>query len=92
MDLSVSRLPAGTKDKTRVSLMIAVDEAGRVVGCAQALPASKHFRGKLFPELAQIACQQLTAQFTAIPAKDSTGKPVRSVQTASVTFSIGASN
>ena len=87
MDVSVSRLPSGARKTTSLSLMIAVAETGRVVGCSQAPPASKHFHPKAFPELVSIACQQLSSQFTAVPPKDATGKPVRSVQTASVRFS-----
>jgi hypothetical protein len=65
--------------------MIAVDAAGKLQDCGQPAPTSKY---KLkYPELIPIACQQLMAQFTAIPAKDVTDKPVRSVQTASVSFS-----
>jgi len=35
-----------------------------------------------------VACQQISSQFTAIPAKDRSGKQVRSVQSASVLFSL----
>lgn len=89
MEVSVSRLPEGAGERTSLSLMIAVDETGRLVSCGQALPTSSHFHAKVFPELVHIACQQLTAQFTAIPARDAKGKPVRSVQTATVTFNSG---
>jgi hypothetical protein len=90
MEISVSRLPASADGPTDLRLMIAVDENGRVIGCEAESPASKWDRTKSVPALLAIACNQMMSQFTAIPAKDASGKPVRSVQTASVVFSTGA--
>jgi hypothetical protein len=87
MDVFVNRLPRGARKAATVDVMIAVDDAGRVRGCGEATSPLRH--GKTFPELVPIACQQLTEQFTAVPAKDATGKPVRSVQSASVDFKTG---
>ena len=84
--LAVTRLPAGAGKHVEVSLEIAVDESGKIVSCNQWLPAFKHFRPKTFPELLPIACQQMTSKFTVEPAKDAYGKPIRSVQNASVLF------
>jgi hypothetical protein len=88
--LTVNRLPRGAGKRAELALMLAVDETGRVVSCDQWLPASKHFHAKTFPELLPLACQQMTRAFTAQPAKDASGKPVRSVQSASVVFSTGS--
>lgn len=90
LDLSVTRLRAGADRRTRLALMIAVDENGRVVGCKERPKVSRRDHTKSFPELAPIACQHMMNRFTAIPAKDASGKPVRSVQTASVVFSAGS--
>jgi hypothetical protein len=89
MELTVNRLPAGAHRRADVSLSIAVDESGRVVGCSERPPVSPHDHAKRFPQLVLVACQQMTSGFTAVPAKDSAGKPVRSVQNAAVAFSIG---
>jgi hypothetical protein len=89
MELSVNRLPPGADEGTNVPLVIAVDESGRVVGCTQSLPASMSVHAKKFPELVPIACDLLARQFSAIPAKDASGKPVQSVQYASVVFRTG---
>jgi len=89
LSLSVNRLPNGAKQRTTVALVIAVDETGRVVSCDARPKNSKWDKGKTFPELTPIACEQLTSQFTAIPAKDASGKPVRSVQSALVEFAAG---
>jgi len=42
-------------------------------------------RAKHFSDLVNVACQQISSQFTA---KDRSGKQVRSVQSASVLFSL----
>ena len=88
MEVSVSRLPAGAKTSVWVSLIIAADENGRVVDCKE-WAAAAGSRAKHFPELVGIACQQISSQFTAVPPKDKSGKQVRSVQSASVLFSVG---
>jgi hypothetical protein len=88
LDITINRLPSGAHNRTRLDLMIAVNEVGRVVGCGDA-PKAKWDHTKAFPDLVPLACQQMATQFTAIPAKDPAGKQVRSVQTASVVFSTG---
>lgn len=89
MSLRVDRLPNGAnKRSTIVALVIAVDESGRVVGCSERPKDARWDHTKRFPELIPIACQRMTSEFTAIPAKDGSGKPVRSVQNATVEFSV----
>lgn len=88
MEVSLNRLPAGAKKQVNVSLIIAADENGRGVGCREWLPTSPDKRAKHFPNLVDIACKQISKQFIAIPAKDRSGKQVRSVQSASVLFSV----
>jgi hypothetical protein len=90
MALTVNQLPAAAGKRVELSLMLAVNESGQIVGCDQRLPASRDVHVKTFPKLLPIACQQMTSKFTALPAKDRSGKAVRSVQTASVVFITGA--
>lgn len=89
VSLTVNHLPEGLGQLERVTLMIAVDETGRIVDCAQALPYPSRGREKALPQLVPIACQQLTRQLKVLPAKDASGKAVRSIQTASVSFRTG---
>jgi hypothetical protein len=88
MEVSVNRLPAGAKKSVHVELVIAADENGRVVGCRERPAVSPNERAKHYPDLVEVACQQISSQFTAVPAKDRSGKPVRSVQSAYVTFKL----
>jgi TonB family protein len=88
MDLTVTRLPKGAGRLTDLRLMIAVHESGRVAACGGPPDLMDNENTKKFPELVPIACEHLLKEFTAIPAKDATGKPMRSVQTAFVRFSV----
>lgn len=86
IELFVANLPKRARGRANVELMIATDEAGRVVDCAAAPSIFRQQRKTFFPELVPVACEQVTRQFKANPARDTTGKAVRSVQTASVSF------
>lgn len=90
MDISVSRLPQGAKSPTLVRLMLAVDENGRAIGCDESPSIPGFYREKMFPELVPIACRQVMSEYTAVPAKDPSGKPVHSVQNVSVGFMKGS--
>lgn len=89
MELSVNQLPSGARPRTKLSLMLAVDVNGAVVDCGQMPPVSKYAPATAFPQLVSVACQQMVGHFRAIPARDPSGKPVHSVQTATVVFSVG---
>lgn len=85
-EVTVSQMPSGVHSPTSVQVMIAVDENGHVAGC-QELTWSFKGRGPVQPaELVRIACDQMK-DYRAIPPKDPTGKPARSVQNAIVSFS-----
>jgi len=86
LDLSVTRLPADAGRRTNLRLMIAVDENGKVVGCSEPSPVSQWVHTRSFHELVPIACDHLRGEFTAIPARDASGKFVRSVQTVTIGF------
>ena len=89
MDISVNRLPESAHGQAIVPVVIAVDENGRVVGCDGAHSVIEPDRMiEFFPDLVPPACQQMISQFTAIPAKNASGTPVHSVQTAFVRFKI----
>ena len=90
VSLTVNHLPGGVGQLARVNLMIAVDETGRILDCAQAIPYPSRGRERPFPQLVPIACQQLMSQLRMMPpAKDASGTGVRSMQTASVSFRTG---
>jgi len=88
LELFLNQLPQGARSRINVLVIVAVDENGRAVSCNEA-PPMPVMRQKRFPELGPIACEQMTKQYVAIPAKDATGHPVRSIQTAFVAFSRG---
>jgi hypothetical protein len=84
MELSVNHLPKGAHSIAFVSLMIAADENGRPVSCAEWAPP----KGPHFPELVPMACQQVMTGLKLTPPLDEAAKPVRSVQSVSVHFKI----
>ena len=88
MELTLNRLPKGASSDTTLRVTIAVDENGKVVACNE-WPVPDRRREKSFPELAEIGCRQMMNQYTAIPAKDLSGRPVRSVQNATIAFKRG---
>jgi hypothetical protein len=86
IDLLVDRLPKGARSIESVSLELATDEKGHPVTCAEVPPTDKIDAKRHFPRLLAIACQQAMTNLTLRPAVDDSGKPVRSVQGASVYF------
>lgn len=85
VDVNVNQLPKGASSPVVVRVQVAADVAGRISDCieyeAEALQSKAHF-----PQLVQIACSTVIRSFTAMPAVDEAGKPVRSVQLVSVRF------
>ena len=86
--LSVNHLPKGANAFVDVDLQIAADEKGHAVSCTEWAPPINDY-GKHFSELVPIACQQATASLVLTPPLDTSGKPVRSVQSVSVHFKLG---
>jgi hypothetical protein len=83
-DVQVSGdLPGKVKKRTKVLVLIAVDMDGRVVGCDEEPLDDDRLR---LPDLIPTACQKMMDGFRAVPAKDSAGQSVRSVQNATVLF------
>jgi hypothetical protein len=84
----VNQLPEGARKAINVSLEIGADAGGQPVTCSEyafEMPKpSLHY-----PELVQIACQQVMKAFKAVAPLDAGGKPARSVQSVSVRFVAG---
>ena len=75
--IAMDQLPSGVKSPAYVGLSIAVDAAGRAVACARRT-------GENQPALVDLACAEVMKRFKPVRPVDSSGKPVQSVQTASV--------
>jgi hypothetical protein len=88
IDLSVDRLPKGAESIALTQLQVGADEKGRALTCAEVPPTDATEAKERFPELVPIACQQVLASLTLIPAVDDAGKPVRSVQSVLVRFQL----
>lgn len=90
-EVSVNRLPQGIHSPVWVRIQIAVDGNGKPEACGVA-PNYPGFppppRENTNPQLLSMACEQTMKSFTAVPAKDSSGKAVASVQTMAVEFKI----
>jgi TonB family protein len=87
LDLTVLTLPKGTKSPALARVMFKVDAEGRISSCA-AEQFETLDRIKANPDLTSTACQQIVEKYQPIPAKDTTGKAVSSVQDATVRFSV----
>ena len=88
LELSVNELPKGAHKLVGVMLEVGVDEGGRGVSCFEYPFRARNDRSRRFPELIPLACEQAISTLTVRAPSDSSGKPVRSVQTASVLFKL----
>jgi hypothetical protein len=87
LELTVNALPARLKSPSLVRAMFSVDQQGHPSSCvAEPAPSLEHAEND--PALVPVACEQLMKSYTAVPAKDETGKLVPSIQDALVRFSI----
>jgi hypothetical protein len=87
LELSVNRLPKDAQKTVDITIEVAADEVGRIVSCLE-LPPDKKDRSRHFPELVAIACEQAEKSLSLRPPFDQSGKPIRSVQTASVRLTL----
>lgn len=87
LELSVNQLPKGARKIVDITLEVGVDETGHIVSCGELPPAAGDPRLH-FPILIPIACEQATKNLTLQPPLDPSGKPLRSVQTASVQMTL----
>jgi hypothetical protein len=87
IDVFVQNLPSGVHSPALIRTMFAVDASGRISSCiAEPGPALEQIDNN--SALASVACDQLTRGYKAIPAKDSSGNAIPSVQDAQVRFSV----
>jgi TonB family protein len=84
--LTVNALPRGVRSPQFLRLALAVDAAGHIGECASQPPPFRDAPPNN-TKLVSIACAQLLKDYTATPALDDDGKPVASIQIASVVFS-----
>ena len=82
--LALSRLPSNVPSPTYVSVVAAVDVAGKVIACRPASPGQE-------PKLKELACMQVMALKDWSPARTKSGAPVSSVQLITVQFNAAAS-
>jgi hypothetical protein len=87
IELSVNQLPKGAHKIVDITLEVAADEAGQIMFCLELPPEAKDSR-RHFPQLVPIACDQAKKSLLLRPPLDPSGKPMRSVQTASVRLSL----
>ena len=90
LELLVNQLPKGARKIASVTLQVAADESGRVMACIEH-PPLKNSGFRRFPELVPIACNQAKKTLRLRPPLDASGKPSRSIQTASVHFTLDRS-
>ena len=84
LSLALSRLPSNVASPTYVSVIAAVDEAGRMKACRPASPGQE-------PKLKELACAQVMALKDWSPARTKSGTPVSSVQLITVQFNAAVS-
>ena len=83
LELTVAALPKGAHSPATVRVMFAVDEVGKPSSCtAEITPGIPKANWALAP----VACAEIVKRYSAIPARDTSGRAVRSVQDATVNF------
>jgi TonB family protein len=87
LNLSVASLPQGIHSPAAVRIMFAVDGEGRMTSC-QSEPTQGFEQVEKEPALVAVACDQLMKSYRPVPARNSAGEPVPSVQDAIVRFSL----
>jgi hypothetical protein len=87
LNLSVANLPAGIQSPAAVRVMFAVDREGRMSSC-KSEPTESFEQVASDPALVAVACDQLMKSYRPVPARNSAGEAVASVQDAIVRFSL----
>lgn len=75
--LSVDRLPKGVRSPAYISVKFAADDKGKPVACGAGDQADNL-------AMVELACGEFVKRFAAIPPKNASGTPVRSVQNGTV--------
>ncbi|MFL6767014.1 MAG: TonB family protein [Sphingomicrobium sp.] len=84
LSLALNRLPSNLASPTYVSVVAAVDDAGRMKACHSSGTGHES-------KLGELACAQVVALKDWSPAKTKSGTPVSSVQLITVQFNAAAS-
>ena len=88
LDIKMQRLPAGAQSPTSVRVMFNVDQTGNMSSCeAEPTKPFEHIDNN--PTLVPVACEQLSKNYKPVPAKDTSGNTIPSVQDAEVRFTGG---
>lgn len=87
-EATVNRLPKGVHSPAAVGVMLAAEADGHISSCGEISPLWRPPppSAKAVSVLVPIACDQIAKVYKPIDVNDDAGKPVRSVQTASVVF------
>lgn len=83
LELSVNQLPKSAHKFVDMTLELAVDETGHIVSCSE-MPRAAGDPRQQFPSLVSLVCGAATKGLTLRPPIGTSGKPMRSMQTASV--------
>jgi hypothetical protein len=87
VEVEVASLPAGTKSPALVQVAFASDANGKITDCGVAPPDWGKAKPPQ-PSLVSVACKVVRAEWKPFTVLDPNGKPSRSVQNASVKFSL----
>jgi hypothetical protein len=87
IELEVARLPDGQKSPTFVTVAFASDANGHIVDCGDQPSLAKHSK-PANPALLRLACQSVVAEWKPFTVLGPDGKPSRSVQDATVLFTV----
>jgi hypothetical protein len=90
LDVTVDRLPDGVHAPYLEGVLLAVDEAGKIVDCEHDGHSSSGME-KDDAELTPLACDQLKKNYTPLPLRDQNGRGIPSIQNAAVRFETLAS-
>jgi hypothetical protein len=86
VETTVEQLPKGVHSPVGVHVMFAADETGQPLSCSAAAPRVASMPEEN-PRLVSVACIELIKGYKAIPPKNDAGKPIASVQNATVRIS-----
>jgi len=87
VEVEVASLPPGTKSPAFVRVAFASEADGKITDCRGDPPAWVKIKPP-DPSLFSVACSVVRAQWKPFTVLDPSGKPTRSVQTASVKFTV----
>ena len=87
LDLTLNQMPLGVQSPAHANLVAALDEAGHPTACSPEPPVSGAHQTS-DPTLLSLGCNALMKQWTGKPPLDAQRRPLPSVQTVTVRFSV----